>query len=302
MLVVFSLDAIRYLNGDSKHKLVAKVKPGQKKVIEHNDVPYKKLMEHIGLFPVVMIVPDDTRLATEGSEGRRRFLDNALSQLDKEYLIQLVRYHQLLKQRNAALKQFAKDRTFDSNLIQTYSQQMAGPARIIFEKRKEFVQKWLPVFLNYHALISGDGEQVKCQYQSKLEEDDFLTLTEEAQERDRILARTTVGIHKDDLVFEIENYPLKKFASQGQLKSFVLASKLALYEILKSTKKCSPIFLLDDIFDKLDRHRVKHLLQLLTEHEIGQVFITDTHQERVVDIVKEFDISYKRFVIEGEMA
>jgi len=282
---------------DNKHKLVAKVIPGKKKVIENNGVPYQKLMEHIGQFPVVMIVPDDTRLATEGSEGRRKFLDNALSQLDKEYLLQLVRYHSLLKQRNAALKQFAKSKTFDYKLIKTYSEQMALPAKIIFDKRTAFIKNWLPEFLKLYALISGESEQVNCNYISKLEEADFMYLTEEAEEKDRILARTTVGIHKDDLGFEIEGYPLKKFASQGQLKSFVLATKLALYEILKSTKKCNPIFLLDDIFDKLDKHRVKHLLQLLIDKEIGQVFITDTHEDRVVDIIKDFDVSHKRFVI-----
>jgi len=286
-----------FLLNDNKHKLVAKVIPGKKKVIENNDVPYQKLMEHIGLFPVVMIVPDDTRLATEGSEGRRKFLDNALSQLDKEYLLQLVRYHSLLKQRNAALKQFAKSKTFDYKLIKTYSEQMASPAKIIFDKRKVFVENWLPEFLKLYALISGESEQVDCKYVSKLSEADFMYLTEEAEEKDRILARTTVGIHKDDLDFQIEGYPLKKFASQGQLKSFVLAAKLALYEILKSTKKCSPIFLLDDIFDKLDKHRVKHLLKLLIDKEIGQVFISDTHEDRVVEIVKEFDVSHKRFVI-----
>ena len=283
--------------GEKKHKLVAKVKPGKKKVIENNDVAYKKLMEHIGLFPVVMIVPDDTRLATEGSEGRRKFLDNALSQLDKEYLLNLIRYHSLLKQRNAALKQFAKSKNFDYKLIKTYSEQMAQPASIIFEKRKEFVQNWLPEFLKLYGLISGESEQVDCKYISKLAEADFMYLTEEAEEKDRILARTTVGIHKDDLSFQIEGYPLKKYASQGQLKSFVLATKLALYEILKNIKNVNPIFLLDDIFDKLDKHRVKHLLQLLIDKEIGQVFITDTHENRVVDIIKEFDVSYQRFVI-----
>ena len=280
------------------HKVVAKVIPGKKKTIEHNDIPHKKLMEHIGIFPVVMIVPDDTRLATEGSEGRRRFLDNAISQMDQKYLTNLVRYHQLLKQRNAALKEFAKSRNFDQNLIDVYSQQMSQPAKIIFEKRKAFCAKWLPELLKFHGLISGEAETVNCKYTSRLEDEDFLYLTEEAHEKDRILARTTVGIHKDDLLFQIDELPLKKFASQGQLKSFVLACKLGLYEILKSTKACSPIFLLDDIFDKLDKHRVKQLLQLIVEFEIGQVFISDTHQHRVVEIVKEFDISFKRIVIE----
>lgn len=285
---------------DKNKKIVAKVTPGKKKLMEHNDVPYKRLIEHIGLLPVVMIVPDDTRLATEGSEDRRRFLDNALCQLDKDYLKQLSTYNQLLKQRNAALKQFAKSGNYNRALIDTYSAQMAEPAKMITNKRQSFVEEWLPSFKQYHADISGNSEQVNCSYQSKLIDNDFMELTLEAAEKDRILARTTVGIHKDDLIFEIENYPLKKYASQGQLKSYVLAIKLALFDLIKKQKKESPIFLLDDIFDKLDQHRVKQLLELLIRKNFGQVFISDTDEDRVINIVNDFDINYKRFIIQAQ--
>ncbi|MFK7807667.1 MAG: DNA replication/repair protein RecF [Saprospiraceae bacterium] len=277
--------------------IVAKLPRGKKKVMERNGVPYKKLTEHIGLIPVVMIVPDDTRLATEGSELRRRFMDTALAQMDRAYLQALSKYQLLLKQRNAALKQMARQQRHDEALLQTYTEQMEAPAKLIFQKRKEFIKDWLPVFQKYYAHISGGVETVNCRYRSQLAEGDFMEMTRNAQEKDRILARTTIGVHKDDLIFEIKDYELKKYASQGQLKSYVLALKLALYDLLKERKEETPIFLLDDIFDKLDKNRVRQLLELLIEKDFGQVFISDTHVGRVVELVKEFAVSWKEIVV-----
>ena len=280
-----------------KEVIVAKVPVGKKKVIERNGVPYTRLLEHIGLIPVVMIVPDDTRLATEGSGNRRRFMDAALSQMNREYLEALAAYVQLLKQRNAALKQMAGQRKYDTSLLQTYSEQMAAPAQLIHQQRVAFIEELLPELQRYYALISGGGETVNCRYLSQLSDGDFLTLTKAAGEKDRILSRTSIGIHKDDLLFEIGDYEVKKFASQGQLKSFVLALKLALYDVLKKRTDQQPIFLLDDIFDKLDRHRVRQLLEVLIDSAFGQVFITDTHENRVADLVKDLNTSCKQFVI-----
>jgi DNA replication and repair protein RecF len=282
-----------------KAKIVAKVIPGKKKTFERNKVPYDRLMEHIGFLPVVMIIPDDTELAKEGSEVRRKFLDNTLSQSDNLYLEQLLRYNRVLRQRNAALKQFAQARSFDKALISAFGTQLVVPANYIKNMRAQFIKAFAPIFEQYYTEISGAQEKVRLEYKTQLEESDFSTLLKNAEEKDRILQRTTVGIHKDDLVFYIDNFPLKKFASQGQLKSFVLAMKLAQYDYLKAIKKQQPLLLLDDIFDKLDRSRVEHLVRLLIEGDFGQVFITDTHELRIEEIIAHHSTNYKKYIIEN---
>ena len=285
-------------NKKSKYKIVAKVQPGKKKVFEKNDVEYQKLSDHIGLLPVVIIVPDDTSMATEGSEERRRFLDNTLSQLDKSYLKNLIIYNKILKQRNSALKKFAETRSFNAVLLDTYDTQLMEPARIISEKRKEFVKQFKPVFKEFYQIICNGQEKVSCDYRSNIESNNYKELLEASREKDRILARTTCGIHKDDLTFRIGGHLLRKFGSQGQLKSFVLALKLAQYDFLKKNHSTDPILLLDDIFDKLDEVRVQQLIQLILEKQFGQVFITDTHEDRVEEIIKNFETDFKKFYIE----
>lgn len=286
-----------YFKNKKSTKVVAKVIPGKKKAFELDDVPYKKLTEHIGLIPVVMIVPDDTDLAKEGSEVRRRFIDNTLSQSDKKYLENLLIYNRLLKQRNSSLKEFAQNRRFDAALIGTFDDQMVEPANYLVQQRKTFIQAFTPVFESFYKTISGEQESVLCSYRSKLLENDLSVLLKESLEKDRILQRTTVGPHKDDLNFLIDDFSLKRFASQGQLKSFVLAMKLAQFDFLKKIKNITPILLLDDIFDKLDRSRVEHLMSLLMENEFGQVFITDTHEMRIEEIIRQFGTDYKKIVI-----
>ncbi|MEM6965819.1 MAG: DNA replication/repair protein RecF [Bacteroidota bacterium] len=286
---------------EHKDKIVAKVQPGKKKEFEKNDVSYQKLSEHIGLLPVVIIVPDDTLMATEGSEERRRFLDNTLSQLDASYLKNLITYNQVLRQRNATLKKFAETRSFDEALLNTYDEQLLAPAQIIFKKREAFVEVFLPVFQSFYRIICNGQEEVDCVYKSPLQKGAMLQQLQAAREKDRILTRTTVGIHKDDLNFEINGHLLRKFGSQGQLKSFVLALKLAQYDFLKKNHATNPILLMDDIFDKLDEGRVKQLIQLILEKNFGQVFITDTHENRVEEIIKNFETNYKKFYIEAGM-
>lgn len=297
----FRLEAYFYVE-DKKQKIVAKVIPGKTKIFEQGDVPYKKLLEHIGLLPVVMIVPDDTELAREGSEIRRKFLDNTLSQSDAQYLEHLMVYNRVLKQRNAILKQFASNRTFDATLLSTFDTQLLAPAEYITAQRMSFVQDFSPVFEKYYQVISGDQEIVRCTYKSPLTEQNFSQLLEHAREKDRILQRTTVGVHKDDLKFFIDDFPLKKFASQGQLKSFVLAMKLGQYDFLKVLKKRKPLLLLDDIFDKLDRSRVEHLIDLLVNGDFGQIFITDTHERRIEEIIENFGTDFQKFIIESGTA
>ncbi|MFK8101413.1 MAG: DNA replication/repair protein RecF [Saprospiraceae bacterium] len=279
-------------------KVVAKVIPGKQKELSRNDVPYLKLIDHIGRFPVVIIVPDDTSLVNEGSEVRRRFVDNTLCQLDQSYLTQLMQYNKILKQRNAALKQFAQTRQFNTSLILSYNEQLQAPAKYIHERRTAFAEMFSPIFNRYYGMIAKDREKVTCTYQSKLTETDFKDLLEESAEKDRILQRTTTGIHKDDLRFRINDFALKQFASQGQMKSFVLALKLAQYELMQKQKNVQPILLLDDIFDKLDHLRVRALMALLADHDFGQVFITDTDENRLEEIVAQFDIACRKFYIE----
>ncbi len=282
---------------DKNEKIVAKVANRKKKVLERGDVPYQRLSDHIGLFPVVIITPDDTSIVTEGSEERRRFVDNTLSQLDPVYLRHLIHYNKVLKQRNMALKQMAINSSYSSELLTVYDQQLESPAKYIHEKRNSFTIAFEPELKRLHYLISGERESVSCRYRSSLLEEDFRSLLEQRREKDRILQRTTVGIHRDDWVYEIEKHPLRRFASQGQLKSFVLALKLTQYDWLKNEKKSTPLLLLDDIFDKLDDQRVQHLLTLLIEGDYGQVFITDTAQDRLSKILSNLKTEYLQFSI-----
>jgi len=282
---------------DSKQKVVAKVIPGKRKEFERNDKAYKKLSEHIGRLPLVFIAPDDTQIAHEGSEYRRRFMDNTLSQTDTDYLKHLLVYGKLLKQRNALLKQFGESRTFDPALLSVIDQQMEAPASYIFKSRKTFLDKFNPLLGKTHFIISGKKEKASCRYKSELKELKLAEILKERQEKDRILQRTTGGIHRDDMEFFLDGYSLKRFASQGQLKSFVLSLKLAQFELIKEEKEMAPILLLDDIFDKLDKQRVKQLLGLLIQGSFDQIFITDTDENRVSEIIKSYGTSFKKFFV-----
>lgn len=297
-----SMDFFR-LEGDFEKsekpaRIVIKVQPNKRKEIEYNKVKYKRLSEHLGVFPVVVIAPFDVALALEGSEVRRNFLDNMLAQLDTTYLQQLIQYNKLLDQRNTALKQFAETRRFDKTLLDIYNQQLIPLGNFIHQRRKAFLAQFKPQFTNFYQVISGGKETVHYEYISKLNEQDFATLLENALEKDRILQRSTVGIHKDDIAFFINEFPLKKFASQGQLKSFVLGLKLAQYQVTKEQKGFAPLLLLDDIFDRLDRSRVKQLIDLLIEQSFGQIFITDTDEERIQQIFQEASVSFQTFKIQ----
>lgn len=283
-------------------RIVAKVQPRRKKELERNGTAYQRLSEHVGLLPVVMMAPDDTGLATEGNEERRRFLDNTLSQLDNHYLQQLIVYNKLLEQRNALLKRFAESGRYDAALLETYSMQMLGPGSYIHQARQQFMGRFQPLLQEQYAVISGQAEQIDCIYESKLNAAPFEALLEQCREKDRILQRSTAGIHRDGLEFTIGGYPLKRFASQGQLKSFVLALKLAQYRCLMAEINIPPILLLDDIFDKLDLDRVRRLLGLLLEGDFGQVFITDTDENRLGTIVERFGQDFRKYIVENGTA
>jgi DNA replication and repair protein RecF len=294
----FRLEAMIQKN-EKRDKVVAKVVPRKKKEFEKNEVLYPRLADHIGAYPVVIIAPNDTNIILESSEVRRRFLDNTLSQLDPIYLYSLLSYNKILEQRNALLKQFAERRSFNQQLLATYDAQLLDPAQYLCDKRQDFVQSFCKILQKMYELISLHRESVDCRYESRLLETNYEQLLKENVEKDRALQRTTTGIHKDDLQLKINGYPARQFASQGQLKSLVLSLKLAQYDILRREKKMQPLLLLDDIFDKLDKTRVSQLLALLLEQSFGQIFITDTDEHRVTEIITHLNSPFLQFYIEN---
>ena len=276
-------------------QILCSLKKGQKKVLKRNGKVYEKFSDHIGFIPLVIISPADSDLIIEGSETRRKFIDSVISQLDSSYLQQLIQYQKIISQRNALLKYFALNHVFENDTLSIYNEQLNTLGQAIFEKRKKFLTDFIPIFNNYHREITNSAETVQLVYQSDLFEKDTLTLLEENISKDRALHYTSVGVHKDDLSFEIDNYPIKKFGSQGQQKSFLIALKLAQFDFVKKQSGEKPILLFDDIFDKLDEFRVSKIIEMVNNEEFGQLFISDTHSERTENIVKTTHQSYKIF-------
>lgn len=275
--------------------ITCSLKKGQKKVLKRNGKVYDKFSEHIGFIPLVIISPTDRDLIVEGSETRRKFMDSVISQLDSNYLSQLIQYQKIINQRNALLKYFALNHVFENDTLSIYNEQLNGYAKTIFEKRKEFISQFIPIFNTHHQAITGSQETVQLVYQSHLFDNDLLTLLEQNINKDRALHYTSMGIHKDDLSFEIDQYPIKKFGSQGQQKSFLIALKLAQFEFVKNKSGLKPILLFDDIFDKLDENRVTKIIEMVNNDSFGQLFISDTHPERTENIVKSSHQTYKIF-------
>lgn len=276
-------------------QIVCSLKKGQKKVLKRNGKTYDKFSEHIGFIPLVMISPSDSDLIMEGSETRRKFTDSVISQLDPVYLQELINYQKVLAQRNALLKYFALNHTFDRDTLSIYNDQLNALGQAIFEKRKQFLSDFIPIFNAHHHSITDSAENVILVYESQLHEKGLNTLLEENLHRDRVLQYTSVGIHKDDLSFEIDGHPIKKFGSQGQQKSFLIALKLAQFDFIKKQSGVLPILLFDDIFDKLDETRVSKIVQMVNNEIFGQIFISDTHPERTETIVKSTHQSYRIF-------
>ncbi len=280
---------------DREERIVCSLKRGAKKIIKRNGKIYDRLSDHIGLLPLVIISPADRDLIIEGSETRRKFMDGVIAQSDKKYLQDLIKYNKVLAQRNSLLKYFAANHTFDAANISVYNGQLNTYGTEIFDKRVEFLEAFIPIFKEQYNAISGGNEEVTLTYDSKLLNTGLLDLLKNNIERDRTLQYTSVGIHKDDLGFEIEGYPIKKFGSQGQQKSFLIALKFAQFQFIKEQSKTTPILLLDDIFDKLDENRVAHIVSLVNNENFGQIFISDTHAERTENVVKQIHQSYKIF-------
>jgi DNA replication and repair protein RecF len=284
-----------YSINDRKEKIICSLKKGQKKLLKRNGKAYEKFSEHVGQIPLVIISPSDRDLVTDGSDARRKFIDGVISQQDKSYLKDLISYNKVLSQRNALLKYFAANRTFDEVNLSVYNDQMISYGTSIFKKRKKFLEKFIPIFNEKHFIISNNNEKVNLVYKSQLLNSDYRTLLDKNLEKDKILQYTTVGIHKDDLSFEIGGFPIKKFGSQGQQKSYLIALKFAQFEFIKQQSNLIPILLLDDIFDKLDENRVSQIIELVNKNEFGQIFITDTHSDRIENVIKQSNKSYQIF-------
>ncbi|AWW30798.1 DNA replication and repair protein RecF [Echinicola strongylocentroti] len=270
----------------------------KKKQVLNNGKAYDKMSEHVGLLPVVMIAPDDTTLIKEGSEERRKFFDSLLSQLDKNYLLQLMRYQHFLKQRNALIKQFAEQDRMDKSLLEPYDLELIGLSKWLFQEREAFIDRFKPFLLHHYEEISGNREQVAIRYESQVRQSDFENHFHNCLKKDLLLKRTNAGIHKDDFVFTIDGYPLKKFGSQGQQKSFLIALKLAQFQVFKEETGTKPLLLLDDIFDKLDDFRIGKMMDLVADHAFGQLFITDARPERTKKIMQDINADIAYFHIE----
>jgi DNA replication and repair protein RecF len=276
-------------------QIVCSLKKGSKKILKRNGKQYDKFSDHIGFIPLVIISPADNDLIVDGSETRRKFIDSVICQLDSDYLQQLIQYQKIVSQRNALLKYFALNQVFETDTLYIYNEQLDHLGQNIFEKRKQFLADFVPIFNKHHQTITASAETVQIKYESHLFSNNLKTLLEQNINKDRMLHYTSVGIHKDDLLFEIDNYPIKKFGSQGQQKSFLIALKLAQFEFVKKKSGENPILLFDDIFDKLDESRVQKIVSMVNNDQFGQLFISDTHPERTEDIVKMTHQSYKIF-------
>ena len=281
--------------GDKSENIISSLKKGKKKTIKRNGKIYKKFSDHIGLIPVVMISPYDRDLIQDGSSNRRKFIDNVISQNNKTYLNQIINYQKILSQRNALLKYFKKNNTFDITILKVYDDQLSELSLPIHNTRLDFFKNFVPVFLRRYNSISQNKEKVNISYDSQLNHESLNSLLKNSLEKDRIIQFTSCGVHKDDLIFEIDGYPIKKLGSQGQQKSFLISLKLAQFDYLKTESNSSPILLLDDIFDKLDNKRVQQLIQLVNNDEFGQLFISDTDLDRTETIIRKIDSTYKMF-------
>ena len=297
---LFMIQGVFDKNG-SDETIACGVKRNQKKQFKRNKKEYQRLADHIGLFPLVMISPNDSSLILDGSEERRKFIDNVISQTDTRYLDELIIYNKNLLNRNSLLKKIAETGKYDPYLLEIFDEQLVSSGKIIFQKRTSYMERFIPVFNQHYSYLTDDAERVELVYDSPLQHGDFAALLKQATEKDRILQRTTTGVHKDELTFQVHaGMPLKKFGSQGQQKSFLIALKLAKYSFLYQEKGFKPLLLLDDIFDKLDEKRITKLMKMVSEEDFGQIFITDTNASRLKAVFKNIDVDLNLFTIKDQ--
>lgn len=288
-----------YDRNEMEEAIYCGLKKGQKKQFKRNKKEYRKLAEHIGLLPLVMVSPSDISLILGGSDERRRFMDGVISQYDREYLEVLLKYNRTLTQRNNLLKNLAEGMRFDPTNLEVWNDQLVRFGTIIHGKREEFLKRLLPIFQHYYQTISQGKEQVQLVYKSQLNDEQMETLLNDALRKDRAIQYTTVGTHKDDLELLLGDFPIRKLGSQGQRKTYLVALKLAQYDFIRQVSGLKPILLLDDIFDKLDSGRVEQIVKLTAGDNFGQIFLTDTNREHLDRIVEETGADHRIFKIEN---
>ena len=288
------IDGLFDLNG-KKENIICSIKRGDKKNLKRNGKTYKKFSNHIGLIPVVLISPYDNDLINEGSSERRKFIDSIISQNNKEYLINLIAYSRVIQNRNSLLKQYNKSVDFDLDTIKIYDDQIIKLSEPIFMARKNFFNDFKDLVIEKYDQISENQEKISIEYKSDLFDIEIKNLIEKSFQKDVILQYTSSGIHKDDFIFNLDGSRIKKFGSQGQQKSFLIALKLAQFEYLKNKTGNSPILLLDDIFDKLDLIRVKRIVEIVNSTNFGQLFLSDTDRERIEKVLSSLNLSSKIF-------
>ena len=271
------------------------VKRRQKKQFKRNKKEYDRLSDHIGFIPLVLVSPSDSILIEGGSKERRKFLDVVISQYDKEYLEALIRYNKALEQRNSLLK---SEQVVEPELFLVWEEAMAQYGTIVYKKRAEFITSFIPIFQAFYSTISQDKEKVFLAYQSHAEGKDLLKEIKASRSRDLIMGYSLVGIHRDDLIMELGDFPIKREGSQGQNKTFLIALKLAQFDFLKKTGTVTPLLLLDDIFDKLDSYRVEQIVNLVSSSSFGQIFIADTNRQHLDKILLDAHTDYEIFTVD----
>ena len=290
----FILEGV-FQKNNREEKINCAYKKGQKKVLKRNGKVYERIAAHVGLIPLVIISPADRDLILAGSSVRRKFMDGVIGQSDAGFLHQLLNYQKVISQRNALLKYFVQNHTFNAATLEAYNQQLVQLGTPLLEKRQAFLNAFVPLVQNRYAQISQQEETIAIHYHNSLGDLDFLAALETALPKDRSYQFTTIGPHKDDLEFQLNSKTLKTFGSQGQQKSFLIALKLAQFDYLREVHGISPLVLLDDIFDKLDQHRVTEIVKLLQQGDFGQLFITDTHEDRTLQALKATESDYEIF-------
>ena len=286
-----------FIRDDEENNIFCSFHKQKQKVLKRNGKEYNKLSDHVGKYPVVMISPADSALIIDGSEVRRKFLNKIISQYDATYLDSVLKYNKALQQRNKLLKDFKSTGRFDNDTLSIWDSQLIKYGSYVFGERDILVNELIPVFNEYYTFISNEKEFVTLNYRSHLKEGNFDEMLRNSMDKDRILEYSTVGIHKDDLILGMNDFPVKLLGSQGQQKSYLVALKLAKFDYIKRKAGFSPILLLDDIFDKFDAARVEQIIRLVGNHRFGQIFITDTHKNRLQEILTTVDSDYKLFRI-----
>ena len=302
---VYSEDAGNSEDAEYSEVISVGMKRGQKKHFKRNKKEYRRLSEHIGLIPLVVVSPSDTLLIEGGSEERRRLMDVVISQYDRSYIDHLVRYNNALAQRNTLLKMDGQAdsptaQSYDPALMQIWEEQMAEEGEQLYERRKTFVEELTPVFQHYYEQISQHREQVGLRHVSHCQRGPLLDVIQRDRYKDCAVGYSLHGVHRDDLEFSLDGYQMKREGSQGQNKTYVIALKLAQFEFLKRTaSQTTPLLLLDDIFDKLDANRVEQIVRLVSGDNFGQIFITDTNRDHLDQILSTSALDYKIFHVDS---